>query len=100
MSDALLVAIKELFTGQILKCLEGKNLGMRVHRIDYDANMDLLMMSVYYLELKEETYYSDRDMLLIKFEDFINGWAFWSNQENPDITKAIWKPLSEIVKYG
>lgn len=100
MSDILLKALQELFVGQILKCLDGKNLGMRVHRIEYDSKFDMLMMSVYYLELKEDTYYSDRDMLLIRFEDFISGFAFWQNQENPDVTKAIWKPLSEIIKYG
>ena len=98
MSEGLLSALQELFVGQILKHLDGKNLGVRIHRIDYDENSDSLLLSVYYLELKEGGYYSDRDVLVMKFEDFIKSFAYWNNSKsNLDVTQAEWVPLNEIV---
>lgn len=101
MSEDLLDALRHLFVGQILKHTDGRNLGIRVHRMDYDQAMDVLMLSVHYLELIEDAKYSDRDMLLIKFEDFISKLMYWNNQHTElDVTKAEWVPLSDMVRFG
>jgi len=100
--------LQQMFCGQVVRHLSGgalgdsKSLGMHIKRMDYLENLDKMLMSVYYINLKakeSERYYSDRDTLLIGFEDFVNGFEYWTNQHtNTDIGKAEWIPLKEIVR--
>lgn len=89
-----------MFVGQVLRHNEVHSTGVRIKSMDYDKAQDHLVMSVYYLNLKApegDMYYSDRDVLILSFNEFIRQFAY--NKDNSgDLRKADWITLDKILK--
>jgi hypothetical protein len=93
--------MQQLFCGQVLRHNEVHSTGVRIKSLDYDKSNDNLVMSVYYLNLSAsegDMYYSDRDVLVLGFNEFLRQFSYNKNSHIGDLKQADWIELTRIVE--